>query len=579
MYTYQDFKNQKQGLEQLIDRGDKALDTPWPTLTATDYLDFKRNGRRVYFEKKYFDRRHLLNDLVLAECAAQSGKYIDAIINGVWALCEESGWQLPPHNSYNRGGPNLPLPDPQRPVVELFSCETAASLSLIFHLLGDQMEAAAPGITTRLMWEIEHRVIEPYLINHFWWMGNGDEPMCNWTPWCTQNMLLVALLTKQDEITVQSICNQAEKSLHSFLKDYGEDGCCDEGAKYYGHAGLCLFAAIETLTTLAGSHYKSWYTQTKIRNIADFIRQMHVGGDYYINFADCPPKLEPPGALVYLFGKRTNNPGLMAFGAQGMRERGFYTPSQDLSLYTRVMELFTAEEASNFNLPLQQCEDIYFESAGVLIARDHGLCLAVKAGDNNDNHNHNDVGSVTLYSDGKPFLIDVGVGSYTSDTFSSRRYTIWTMQSGYHNTPTFDDVMQNPGASYKANDVTHTITDEKTTISMDIASAYPTNAGVDSYVRTVTMQKNHKPNIVINDQYNGTATANLTLMFACSVEVENGNKITAPGLGQIYVTGSKKIEVECIDVTDPLLQKVWGNKLYRALITVDKELTLEIEAL
>src|SRR5207237_4974079 len=33
--------------------------------------------------------------------------------------------------------------------------------------------------------------------------------------------------------------------------------------------------------------------------------------------------------------------------------------------------------------------------------------------------------------DGEPVLIDAGVGTYTRQTFSPRRYEIWTMQSAY----------------------------------------------------------------------------------------------------------------------------------------------------
>lgn len=32
-----------------------------------------------------------------------------------------------------------------------------------------------------------------------------------------------------------------------FIKDYGEDECCDEGAQYYRHAGLCLFHIMDVL--------------------------------------------------------------------------------------------------------------------------------------------------------------------------------------------------------------------------------------------------------------------------------------------------------------------------------------------
>ena len=557
----------------LAARGDTALAAPCPTISATDYLDFFRNGLRIPFENKYFGRRHLLNDLVMAECATQDGKYIDAIANAVWAICEESGWQLPPHNSYGRGGPNLPLPDPTRPVIELFSCETGAQLALVLHLLGDRLEAAAPGITARVLAELTHRVVTPYLTEHFWWMGNGEEQMCNWTPWCTQNVLLVAALTPQTVETRKQICEKAEHSLHCFLKDYGEDGCCDEGAKYYGHAALCLFASIEVLNELTNGQYMSWYEDTKIRNIADFIRQMHVAGDYYINFADCPPKLPPPNALVCLFGKRTENISLMAFAADGIRRHGLYKPSEDLSLYTRLVEFFTSEEIAECTTIPTLPQDIYYPSAGVFIARDARTCLAVKAGHNADNHNHNDTGSITLYFDGKPFFIDVGVGSYTRDTFSNRRYTIWTMQSAYHNLPTFGGIMQNAGRKFQAMNVKYDIGDTESQISMDIAAAYPPEAGVTRYRRTVRLVKGEA--VYVTDEYEGMHPAELSLMLDIKPAI-SGDIVEVPSKGSIYVTGANDIALEEIAVTDPLLQKSWGEKLYRLVVTFKGKLELKV---
>jgi hypothetical protein len=115
---------------KLIEKGDAALDKPFPELKMSDYLDFTRTGNRVRFEEKYFGRRHILNDLVMAECVSGHGKYLDAIADAVYAICEESGWQLPAHNTYVRNEPQLPLPNPKRPVLDLFACETAAGLAL-----------------------------------------------------------------------------------------------------------------------------------------------------------------------------------------------------------------------------------------------------------------------------------------------------------------------------------------------------------------------------------------------------------------------------------------------------------------
>ncbi|MFR2781088.1 MAG: heparinase II/III family protein [Clostridium sp.] len=78
---------------------------------------------------------------------------------------------------------------------------------------------------------------------------------------------------------------------------------------------------------------------------------------------------------------------------------------------------------------------MFYPSTGLFIARDSRFCLAVKAGDNDDSHNHNDTGSFTIYKDGKPLFADIGVETYQAKTFSPQRYEIWTMQSAYHNLP------------------------------------------------------------------------------------------------------------------------------------------------
>ena len=558
---------------RLIEKGDDALKTPWPVLSASDYLDFTKTGTRVFFEEKYFSRRRLLNDLVIAECAAGQRLYLDAVADRVWFLCEESGWQLPAHNAYIRDAVQIPLPDPNRPVLDLFACETAAGLAMIRHLLGTGLESAAPGITARLLWELDRRVITPYLNERFWWMGSGDERMCNWTPWCTQNLLLVAALTPLSDETRRMICRQAVLSLDYFLKDYDDDGCCDEGARYYGHAALCLFAAMEILNGMTDGFFAPLYKTEKIRNMADYIRQAHVADDYYINFADCPPILNPPGALEFLFGKRTENAALSSFAAAGARRRGLYEPSDDLSLHTRLTEFFRASEIEAYQAKPETPADRYFESVGMLITRDDRFCLAVKTGGNDDNHNHNDTGSVTLYSDGKPFLIDVGIGSYTRDTFSSRRYAIWTMQSAYHNLPTFAGIMQSPGADYRARDIHYSIGGPETSISFDIAGAYLKEAGVSHYRRSVLLKKGI--GVRITDDYEGTHPAELSLML-CRRPVISGQSIQVPGRGEITIRGADAVRLEDIPITDPILLKSWPDVLFRLLITFSHKLGILI---
>ena len=82
----------------------------------------------------------------------------------------------------------------------------------------------------------------------------------------------------------------------------------------------------------------------------------------------------------------------------------------------------------------------------------------------------------------------MGVESYTKKTFSPQRYEIWTMQSQYHNLPTFGGIMEQDGEKFQANCVKYEIGDEKSWISMDLAGAYP-ECHIISYIRTACLKK------------------------------------------------------------------------------------------
>ena len=211
----------------------------------------------------------------------------------------------------------------------------------------------------------------------------------------------------------------------------------------------------------------------------------------------------------------------------------------------------------------KQPEDFFFESTGLLTARSSHYALAVKAGNNGDSHNHNDVGSFTLYKEGKPFLIDLGVETYSKKTFSKDRYEIWTMQSAYHNTVSFLDgsdnyllnssgnpasdvsqseristesnvltesdktesiapcgkafVMQKPGKEYGAKDVICTINDIYSSIRMDIAGAYG-DGRIKNYLREVTLFRRESKKDNMCESKNGNTSENKNRDIAAAAQ-------------------------------------------------------------
>lgn len=104
-------------------------------------------------------------------------------------------------------------------------------------------------------------------------------------------------------------------------------------------------------------------------------------------------------------------------------------------------------------------------------------------------HNHNDVGSVVVASDGVPVVVDAGRPTYTAQTFGPDRYEIWTMQSSWHSVPQVAGVAQGVGREFAARDVQLLgPPDDVTGLALDLAGAYPV-AGLRTWRRTAQLER------------------------------------------------------------------------------------------
>lgn len=590
--------------ERLISDADACRPADWGTILAADYLAFTRTGDRESFETKQFHRRTLLNTLVLAECAENKGRFTDDILNGIYAICEETAWQLPAHNSYVRDTPQLPLPETTRPIVDLFAAETGAVLAMVRYCMKPVLDSVSPAVSHMLDDVLERRIFTPYLTEHFWWMGDGVSHMNNWTVWCTQNVLLAAALGNLDEERQKAIFFKACKSMDYFLDEYGEDGCCDEGAQYYHHAGLCLFGCMEILNGMTDGFFRRLYSEPKLHNIAAYIQKVHVFGPYYINFSDCSPVAGRCGAREFLFGECTHNPALMRLAAEDLKSSSDPVLFQEHNLFYRLQNIFCYRRMIDYleASPLAAAEDIYYPSVGLFIARDEAFCIAVKAGDNDDSHNHNDTGSFTVYRNGLPLIIDIGVETYQKKTFSPQRYEIWTMQSQFHNLPTFTGcsdrdkeqmpfgyisdfagsglvgAMQHNGSQYAARDVSWSFSPDRAWISMELADTYP-DTRIQSYRRQVVLKKGH--GITITDSTSCTPLVPVLSLITYEEPVwDNQTGILRMGNLGICRIGTlvnvTNVTTERIPITDKRLQTAWKHDIWRTLIGFSSQLQIEI---
>ncbi len=582
--------------KDLITNGEKYLRYTWPDLPATLFLEYAREGNRSRYEHEHFARRTALTDLIVAECVEGKGRFLDDIANGVWAICEESFWGVPAHVGAQKAGSGLP--DPAEPVVDLFAAETGESLAWTCYLLGEQLDRVSPMIRKRIGHEIDRRILTPCLTrDDFGWMGFSGGRVNNWNPWCNSNWLACTLLIEPDESRRVAAVTKILRSLDHFFDAYDDDGGCDEGPGYWGRAGGSLFDCLELLHS-ATNGAVDVYDRPLVREIGRYICRVHIAGDYFVNFADASATANPAGELVYRYGRRIGDERLSAFGAHFFaRQRGEGSGFSNGGGYTvgrYLAEVFNAAEVGAAQSKPALVRDVWLDGIQVMTARckegtADGFFIAAKGGHNAESHNHNDVGSFIVYRDGRPILIDVGVETYSRKTFSSQRYEIWTMQSAYHNLPTINGIMQSPGRQFAATDLRYRADDWHADFQLDLAGAYPKQAGIESWVRAIRLERGK--DVLITESYALEQPANeitLSLMTPCKVHTGEANQLlleTAdadePRVAvRVLYEGTKlKAAVETIQVEDSRLRAAWPGQLTRILLKAEKPAMKDIFAL
>lgn len=575
--------------EQLLMAAEKYCSFSWPTLPALWYLDFVRTGNRSRYEAAYFQRRQALALLVLAEWLTGEGAYLDDIINGVWCICEESSWVLPAHhNWFYKDGAFHKLPKIDEPVIDLFAAETGTLLAWTWALVGKLLEQAVPEVNERILLELKQRIVEPYITrDDFWWMGLREtrHTLGNWVPWTTGNCLRVVLMIETSEELRTKALTKALASLDKYLSIYSPDGGCDEGPSYWGRSAGSLFECLEMLWELTEGVFNP-FSEELVQKMGQYMYKVHIADEYFVNFADGSAKAEVDGPILFSYGQSISDEALMDLGAQMYRIQGLdgLLAPQTYSLGRILRAALLHREITNYReTRARACRDYWLEDLQVVTVREsveprEGFFLAAKGGHNGENHNHNDVGSCIVFYQGQPLIIDVGVETYTAKTFSDKRYEIWTMQSGYHNLPIINGVEQAPGRDYKARKVSFQDASDAAHITIDITDAYPKKAGVRSWLRSYELRRDVVSRVVIEDNYELAHTDELKFVFmlAQKPELQDGQIVLKAGTIPLVMKhkGADLLpQVEEIHIEDARLRPVWGEYLYRLVLTAHQPKT------
>ena len=539
-----------------IELADNALDYEIPFLPATLYMEYARNGNRTHYENPYHERRSKLRALLLGCLATGDAKYTDKMVDLVWAILEETSWVIPAHNvahPYELAGEPLPDAFGGDDVIEidLFAAETAALLAFVYHFEKARLDAVTPVICKRIEYEIDRRILRPYRTREMRWMTNFIN---NWTPWIVSNVLSVSAIFVKEWHELSFIISVSMGYLDRFAETYGEDGGCDEGPNYWTAAVAALFDAVCILHDITGGTLNKFQDPMLIR-MCEYLPNVCVSPEerLYANFADGPRHVNLDRRLFTRMGKLTGSKKLQAF-ASALPEIPFKMTRHFLfrELLSLTEPLPEKQEAADFAEKTS-----FYPNLQLAVLRRGEYFLAIKGGHNRESHNHNDIGSFILYRGTTPVIVDAGVGVYTKDTFSEKRYTIWTMQSSYHNLPEIDGMMQLPGREHRADSFTL----DGDTVSVSYRSAYPKDMPATAVTRTLTATDE---GIVIFDEVKGAKSAIFNLLLA-----EKPEKIAGGfAVGTCHVRFDGDYTVDEVDLTsDASLHNDWQrDALYRVRI-------------
>ncbi len=547
--------------EVAVKRAEGYLDKPIPVLRASDFMRYAAEGNRMIFERPYHERRTALVTLSLAEAYERSGRFVKPALDYLYAIFEESTWVIPAHQYHIPATTDGKLPpvfgDGVSHGIDLFAATTGGTLTVAYLCLAKQFDEISPVIRERIRRELRQRIFLPFCQTVFGWSGEFGNRPSNWCPWIVSNVLFATAVLEDSLDRRRAVATRAMKYLDNYTKYLGDDGACDEGPSYWSSAGASYFDCAEILYDMSGGRIDI-FGEPLLRNICEYEAKFHIDGVNFINFADCPPQVRNNAVQIKRMGRRLGSSVMLDFAKTVAKHNPVsIEPSHCYRVYRGFLEQTDESDASDGIL------DVWLPDLKVMVAREcpatnEGMLLAVKGGHNGEHHNHNDLGSVVIYYEGRPVIIDNGAGEYTKKTFSSERYTLWYMQSRYHNTLTVNGVMQKDGSRFKTEGEIYD--KENRSVTMELRAAYPEEAKIKSLVRSVRLDCGRA---VISDRVSLDGEGEIELHFlVIQPPVISGNQIALAEGRTLYFDKRLVPEVETVELDPSLVGRWKSDKLY-----------------
>ena len=299
-----------------------------------------------------------------------------------------------------------------------------------------------------------------------WW----TRAVHNWNQVCNGGLIIGALaIAETDPEWAQAIVPEAVRLLPKAMVNYGPDGAWMEGPGYWKYATDYTVFALCALDTALGTDFGL----SRIDGFSEcgwFPIQVTGPTELPFNFADAGRSPRPTRNIPSLFWlARKFRTSAFAAQERAMVERFPGDPWDVLWYVPPGRKPPKPSLDKHFRGPV---EVAIFRSAW---EDPDALYLAVKAGFNQVNHAHCDVGAFVMDALGVRWAVDLGCDDYNLPDYWGRsqdatRWTYYRLSAHSHNVPLVNDRNQDVRAVTKFSEFTST--PKRTSAVVDLTSAY-----------------------------------------------------------------------------------------------------------
>lgn len=481
----------KNYLEEAITQIEIEPEVP---ITDSIYRHANLHGIRPIYKPRYYRTMTRLEHFMLAECMENQGRFLPHIEVYIKAIMDMKSWLHPNHDNKTND-----VLEGRSMAIDLGSRRFGSDLALAEVLLQDKL---SPEIRQEITDNLRRRIIDSYLQTTSgevetiltWFRGTS-----NWNSVCTSGSVFVTISASADPEERLAAVGTALNSMRNYMRGFGDDGYCSEGAGYwnYGFGHYLYLAEIIYEYTDGAVNLFEADNPGKLINVANYPYNYQISEGVCAPFSDGVSRVSDDGGF-------TSKMVVRKYGATMPPYRKKRGGVDSYSACFQLIEWkYMKAEMDKENVGKTASElpgHTHFDEFGMVISRGNQevpLSIAVKAGHNSENHNHMDVGTYTVVL-GKDIMTgDIGAPSYIAGAFADDNPA---RSSWGHPVPRIDNTLQAKGREFSGEITATEFTENLDRVVMDIKAAYEIPA-LTSLVRTMENDKSGQGAISITDKF------------------------------------------------------------------------------